>query len=100
MGERMVGLINAVPTAYKLLMPSFEAFAERERVRQLLLADADIVVTEEKKALLEERRRSSIPFDFKGILVQDRPRDGEQGANHEAARGLCESTFMQCVRKR
>lgn len=25
--------------------------------RQLLLSDADIVVTEEKKALLEERRR-------------------------------------------
>lgn len=44
MGERMVALINA-------------AFAERERVRQLLLSDADIVVTEEKKALLEERRR-------------------------------------------
>ena len=41
----MVGIINS-------------AFAERERVRQLLLADADIVVTEEKKALLEERRRS------------------------------------------
>lgn len=44
MGERMVALINA-------------AFTERERVRQLLLSDADIVVTEEKKALLEERRR-------------------------------------------
>lgn len=44
MGERMVSLINA-------------AFVERERVRQLLLADADIVVTEEKKQQLEDRRR-------------------------------------------
>eukprot|EP00913_Durusdinium_trenchii_P024583 g23077.t1 len=64
MGERMVSLINA-------------AFVERERVRQLLLADADIVVTEEKKQQLEDRRRIGQEMSNKvRIMKQEEDRMG------------------------
>ncbi|CAJ1394165.1 unnamed protein product [Effrenium voratum] len=71
-GQRMADLINA-------------AILERERVRQLLLSDADIVVTEEKKLLLEERRRQGQELKEKVLLMKRQEEELGYGGIQEPA---------------
>lgn len=72
-GKQMVAVINA-------------AMIAREKVRQLLLNDAEIVVTEEKKAILEERRRQGQALASKKMaMAKQEEEDGIGGVKEPPA---------------